>query len=212
MIIPPPTGPRRTPWLRIVAAVWLIALSGGLASVKMDAVRLSAPAAPSPLPARLDALDARLEQVEQRLASLGKAPQAVAPEALEGVRTQLEERLAGVEANLAAVNSEMQDLLALQSRFDKLEATWRAAIKPSPSVRVSAPRPVKAVAPPFQVLGLEVRGGEPFVTVAPPGATSLEQLRLLPVGESEQGWRLQSIDASHAVFRVNGQTQRLVLP
>ena len=43
-------------------------------------------------------------------------------------------------------------------------------------------------------------------------ATSLGSVRLLREGDAEGGWHLQSIEARAAVFRVDGQVQRLAVP
>ena len=70
----------------------------------------------------------------------------------------------------------------------------------------------KAPEPPFNVVGLELRGGERFVSIASRGATSLTDLRLLREGESIGAWQLQTIDAHAVVFLVDDQTVRVALP
>ena len=66
--------------------------------------------------------------------------------------------------------------------------------------------------PPFNVVGLELRGGERFVSVASHGAAALTGLRLLREGESIGAWQLQTIDAHAVVFLVDDQTVRVALP
>jgi hypothetical protein len=66
--------------------------------------------------------------------------------------------------------------------------------------------------PPFNVVGLELRGGERFVSIASHGAAALTDLRLLREGESIGAWQLQAIEAHAVVFRVDDQTVRVALP
>ena len=109
-------------------------------------------------------------------------------------------------------------MASLRSRLDEIEA--RAA-RPQPPTPPAAPArrapPAEAarpriVEPPFRLLGVELRGGERFLSVAPMAATSLGSVRLLREGDAEGGWHLQSIEARVAVFRVDGQVQRLAVP
>ena len=66
--------------------------------------------------------------------------------------------------------------------------------------------------PPFRVLGVELRGGERFLSITSTAAASLAGARLLREGDADGGWHLQSIEARAAVFRVDGQVQRLAVP
>ena len=66
--------------------------------------------------------------------------------------------------------------------------------------------------PPFDVVGLELRGGKSYVSIESRGATALTDLRLLREGESIGAWQLQAIDAHAVVFRVDDQTVRVALP
>ncbi|WP_431819416.1 hypothetical protein [Burkholderia sp. F1] len=212
MIISTPSQPRRMPLLRLATAAWLLALSSGLVIVMQDVHKLSAPPAPSPLAGQIDALTARVGQAEQQLAAIKRQPAPLAPEALTAARTERETRLTQVEASLAA-RADAQALEALQTRVEKLEASPARAPMAAATGRPT-PTPAKPVKvlPPFQVLGVELRGGQRFLTVAPLDATNLNQSRLLRVGESDGGWTLESIDATQASFRVSGKTRHLVLP
>ena len=70
----------------------------------------------------------------------------------------------------------------------------------------------KTPEPPFSVAGLELRGGERFLSIAAPGVAAVRELRLLREGDAIGAWQLQVIEAHAAVFRVDGQTQRIALP
>jgi len=125
----------------------------------------------------------------------------------------LDERIARVEAAQSAdtVAIDLQTLQArvngIEARLDKTRQTAAAPVRRAPEVA----KPVAPV-PPFQVVGVELRGGERFLSVVSPDAASLAGVRLLREGDSDGGWRLQSIEARSVVFQVSGQTQRIALP
>ena len=78
--------------------------------------------------------------------------------------------------------------------------------------RVAEAAKPKVQEPPFSVVGLELRGGERFLSIAAAGASSLPDVRLLREGESVGPWQLQTIEAHAAVFREDGQTLRVAVP
>ncbi|MFA0941297.1 hypothetical protein ACDH53_28435, partial [Pseudomonas tremae] len=77
---------------------------------------------------------------------------------------------------------------------------------PVPSRKATAQTKVPEAPPPFSVVGVEYRGGERFLSVAPPGSTQLSQLNLIRPGEMVAGsnWQLNSLDDSRALFSING--------
>lgn len=206
---------RHIPWFHIVVSVWLFALSIGLVVVTLDVVSLDIPPEPSPQAGPSEALVARLGQVEQQLAAIMRRTPPVTPETLAETRKALETRLTQIETSLVD-QSTQQSLLALQSRVDKLESSPPSAITnvvaPTSRSSSTSTKPPKAPRPPFQVMGIELRGGERFLTVAPPGATSMSQIHLMRVGESEGNWMLESIGTKQATFRVKSKTLKLVVP
>jgi hypothetical protein len=74
------------------------------------------------------------------------------------------------------------------------------------------PAKPKLPEPPFSVVGVELRGGERFLSVASLKASSVLDVWLLRAGDAVGAWHLQAIEARAAVFRVDGQTQRIALP
>ncbi|PHN67606.1 hypothetical protein AO286_25600 [Pseudomonas syringae] len=63
------------------------------------------------------------------------------------------------------------------------------------------------------MVGVEYRGGERFLSVAPPGSTQLSQLNLIRPGDMVAGsnWQLNSLDDSRALFSINGSPRILPL-
>ncbi len=62
---------------------------------------------------------------------------------------------------------------------------------------------------PFTVIGIEYRGGERFLYVAPPGSTQLNQIYLIRHRDAVAGtaWRLNALDGRSARFDVAGTPQ-----
>ncbi|MGZ7153888.1 hypothetical protein ACXWOD_10385, partial [Streptococcus pyogenes] len=78
--------------------------------------------------------------------------------------------------------------------------------------RTAEPANPKVPEPPFNVVGVKLRGGERFLSVAAPKASSVLDVWLLREGDAVGAWHLLAIEARSAVFRVYGQIQRLALP
>jgi type II secretory pathway pseudopilin PulG len=84
-----------------------------------------------------------------------------------------------------------------------------ATTKPKKTAR-SKPTPLL---PPFSVLGIERRGGERFLAVAPVASHTLADVRLLRSGEPFGDWRLKSVETHSAIFAVAARPdQTLLLP
>ncbi|MER2046278.1 MAG: plasmid transfer protein [Pantoea agglomerans] len=89
--------------------------------------------------------------------------------------------------------------------------------KPQPSQRaVSSPKKAKrsvrhAVMPaaPFELTGIERRGGQTFAVVIPRGVTVISSMRLLSPGDGFMGWTLRALEGNAALFSVNGSAVRL---
>lgn len=118
-----------------------------------------------------------------------------------------------------------QDLIVLAAKLDQVEGglqdlkTNRAATVAKPK-SASPQRKPEAVAakpieppPPFNIIGIEYRGGERFLSVAPPGSSSLSDLYLVHPGDSvgATSWRLASLDGTSARFTVNGSARTVAL-
>lgn len=92
---------------------------------------------------------------------------------------------------------------------ERLGKTWQTAstaLPPQPAAMSALPKR------PFRVLGVELRGGERFLSVTPITTGSLAATRLLRKGDAFGDWRLHSIDAHVAVFGVNGLRVRVAVP
>ena len=181
----------------------------------VDSVRLSRlieQSRSSAQDAQVQALATRVSDLEHQAEATKRQPKPVVQGDFDAARQALEERLAHVEQAQAA-DAHGEDIKALQARVGVLEARLkkRAPSATAPRKTAETTKP-KVPEPPFDVVGLELRGGERFVSIASRGATALTDLRLLREGESIGAWQLQAIDAHAVVFRVDDQTVRVALP
>ncbi|WKW30661.1 chemotaxis protein [Pseudomonas viridiflava] len=129
-------------------------------------------------------LDPMLEQWAQEIQELRDG---LAARATEADMTALRARLEQVE----------QQLLDLRSK-PSVPSPMPSNAKPKKTVR---PQPIP-LSPPFSVLGVESRGGERFLVIAPHDSRSLVDIRLLHDGEQVGTWRLKALEATSAIFTV----------
>ncbi|QTP58157.1 hypothetical protein HNO53_05140 [Billgrantia antri] len=159
---------------------------------------------------RLTRLDQRLEQAEQQVQETASAITA-----RQAQLEQLEPRLASLAEELSRLDSELNLRITAQNEqihalSERLEQSRQAASRPAPARQ--APRPAAPPSPSFQVTGVESRGGRPYVGVSPNGLSSLRDIRLLGIGDRQDGWELTRIRGTHAVFSRNGRSVDVQIP
>ncbi|ROM50891.1 MULTISPECIES: chemotaxis protein [Pseudomonas] len=113
----------------------------------------------------------------------------------------------------------VKDLTALSGRFEHVEQQL-LELKTQPTLpppTSSANKPKKTarpksvpLSPPFSVLGVESRGGERFLAVAPHDSSSLIDVRLLHAGEQFGAWHLKVLEPHSAIFSVAAQPDQTV--
>lgn len=137
-------------------------------------------------------------------------------------RTGPSQELASLQASAARLQQAQQEMAArlnaLAEQLNALKAV-PAAATPAPEktpieVKKQLPvksRPTAVVArhAPFVLTGVEIRGAESWVAVAPRGYHSLSQIALIGEGETVSGWTLVRAGYSEATFRVNGRLTAL---
>lgn len=207
----PPEFRRQFP--RVAAVVCLAALS---TFVVIDHIRARTTQTEE-AKARLEvtaALDNKLGAMDRRLDSIAQQPPSVSESRFASSSRTLDVRLARVEQSTSNIPAR-QDLTALDERVRILEARVKSQVsRPSlatdrAQTRRQQPEPPES--PPFTPIGTEMRGGEQFLSLMPPGAHSSTEIRLLHSGDSEGDWTLEAIEGKSAVFRIHGRTQRITL-
>lgn len=210
----PPFG-GTTGWLRATTWTWVLSISlltvGNTAAlfhaVQTTLRQPSSVHASDALSLHLDGLETRVHAIESRQ----QQPRVNHTDELIVLKQRLdtvEQALPGgaVQADAPALYARMEHL---ESKVGELQRSSRAPRKPPPPAKPPQP---KHTDPPFIALGVELRGGERFVSVGPRNATALSQILLLRIGESEAGWRLDAITQGRAIFRSNDQVRSFVLP
>ena len=214
MTIPqlPEENAGRARWFKIAAAAWLLLVSVLAVVNSVGLSRLSEQSQASAQDTHVQALNTRVAELEQQAAASKNQPKPVTQPDFEAARKALDERLTQVEQAQAA-DAHAGDLQALQARMGDLEARMKRTAAPAAAPRRTAePAKPKVPEPPFNVVGVELRGGERFLSVTAPKASSVLDVWLLREGDAVGAWHLLAIEARAAVFRVDGQTQRLALP
>lgn len=212
-VAPDSADRRRATLLRVATATWLLLIS---AAVLIDHVALSnlAEQAETRAPgAQVAVLEGRLADLAEQVELVRRQPAAVAQARYDTEHQAVTQRLADIEL-AQGERLVAGDLRPLQDRLAHLEA--RQAQRP---ISQAAPRPPapetprpKPAGPSFQVLGVELRADERFLSIRPHGASALSQVRLLRVGEEEDGWRLETIEDGSATFHRAGERLRIAVP
>lgn len=212
-----PATESRPRFLRVVIAVWLVLVS---TIALVDHVALSQLSAEvRPYGSEVSILYERVLELDRQVDGVASQPAAVSEERFDEARQGWEARIAQLEQAVgnAAPRDELapvQDRLnAVETRLANLRQTRPAPASRAPSPPETAPKATpEIIVPPFAVLGIESRGGEPFLSIAPTGANTLGQVHVLRVGETYSDWRVEKLNGTTAEFRVADRLVRIELP
>lgn len=177
------------------------------------------------LQSRLSGIDDRLDTVagkpmvsmddfrasQQALAMRIDAAQAAAAQAQDMARTSASaSELVVLKADLESLTGKMQKM-AISRPAAVATAKPPESSKPKPKPPAAKSAALPPAPPPFQMVGLEYRGGERFLAIAPSGSTRLSQIYLIRPGEVVSGstWYLKSVNDRTATFDVDGATRTL---
>ena len=155
----------------------------------------------------LNALLTRLTKVDERLDAVdGK--HLVTNDDFRSGQQALSNRIDAIQAYAKQASKNTQDLsmrvtaaeeqvMVLKASIEMIEIRLQELSKPlttEPPVIAPLPKPVirkkpppAPQPPPFTVIGIEYRGGERFLSVAPPGSTQLSQINLIRPGDGVTG-------------------------
>lgn len=203
----------RPSWPWIAAGIWLLLISVLAIVNSVGLSRLAEQGRARAQDARVQALATRVSELEQQAEAIKRQPKPVTQADYDTAHQALDERLTQIE-KAQATYDQASEIQALQARLGAIENRLKKSAASMATAPRHAPEPPKPAVPepPFNVVGLELRGGERFLSVVVPTATSMRDVRLLREGDTLGIWHLQSLEAHVAVFRVDGQTQRIALP
>ena len=168
---------------------------------------------------RLDAVDGKhlvtnddFRSGQQALSNRIDAIQAYAKQASKNTQdlsmrvTAAEEQVMVLKASIEMIDIRLQEL-------SKPQASEPPVVAPPPKPVIRKKPPPAPQPPPFTVIGIEYRGGERFLSVAPPGSTQLSQINMIRPGDGVTGtsWKLKSMDGRLAHFEVAGLSRTLTV-
>ncbi|AZF53204.1 hypothetical protein C4J85_2719 [Pseudomonas sp. R4-34-07] len=207
-----PTHLNRSRLTRVVVVTWLALLSIALVVLTVSLTRLEAQRRQDAPDTQIAELQTRALELEAFRASVEAAPAVVTESEFQSMRDHWQQQWDTLDQRQQDLAS-ATDLPALKSRLDALVQQINTAkpVATKPPSRAAKPRAVSS-APTFQLLGIELRGGERFLAIQPNDTTGLAAIRLLRVGDAEGRWQLVALEPGSAQFRIGRQTQRLPLP
>ena len=204
---------------QILAIVWLLVLSAVALVQESRLSDLTPDGDDSLQTTQLAVLETRLNELHSQLAN---PPESLTQAQWHSIEETWQQRFDALEARLPATDTESasateEALSRLSERLDQFDArleTLRSPPVPPPTPPSRSPRPIKpqTLAPPFTLLGVELRGGEQRLSIVPSGSATLAQVRLLRLGDREGDWVLITLDNRHATFRVGSQQRQIPLP
>jgi len=157
----------------------------------------------------LNGIASRLES----FAAQNPGSQATLASSQQGIEQRLTQLSREITARVPA-----EDFQSLRDRVQAVEKqamTARRSVPRPPSTNTTVAAPVQKLPllqPPFSIIGIELRGSQRFLSIAPFGATAIGELRMLRPGDSESGWRLDALGDKTAQFTVDGVHHQLTLP
>ncbi|WP_397453216.1 hypothetical protein [Pseudomonas sp. NA-150] len=114
-----------------------------------------------------------------------------------------------------------KDLTALSAEVEVIEqglkqlkslTQERTSTLTKPAQQTVSTAKSRDTAPPFTLVGVEHRGGEPFLAVSPDQNTQLSDIHLMRTGDTQSGWHLLSLESGKAQFTLpNGRRQALII-
>ncbi|OYT82123.1 MAG: methyl-accepting chemotaxis protein [Pseudomonas sp. PGPPP4] len=174
---------------------------------QMDGFAGGKPVQDADFRASQQALSQRIDTAQAMLVEIQRANQT----ALQGMAQAGD--LVVIEAKIEGLQNDLGDLRRRAVEPAKAPPPLIVPKQRSAPATARKPEPPKPVdtPPPFTVVGIEYRGGERFLSVAPPGSTQLSELYLVRPGDNVGGtrWRLANLDDRQAQFSVDGATRTL---
>ncbi|HCN01623.1 plasmid transfer protein [Pantoea sp. RSPAM1] len=128
---------------------------------------------------------------------------------------QLQQQLGQLSQTVQTSASVIEVLKQQAEAAPKAPEPEKASPQPSQKAAHSPKKAKRSVrhavmpAAPFELTGIERRGGQTFAVVIPRGVTVISSMRLLSPGDGFMGWTLRALEGNAALFSVNGSAVRL---
>ncbi|WP_241629009.1 hypothetical protein [Rosenbergiella epipactidis] len=163
----------------------------------------------APLQAQLTMLQQQFEASQMQLGDMADKPALAALQRkVEALDKQQSEQAASVMALKTELSSFQEQVHSLNQHSVNV-----AAVMPEAEAvkKKSIPKAQRPVIAPFDLTGIERRGGITFAVIAPQSVTQLTDIALMEPGQTRQGWTLLAITGQQAQFRVAGKNQTLTV-
>jgi hypothetical protein len=121
-----------------------------------------------------------------------KLVQIAKPKADEATLLSLKTDLLALHANVEAMQKELAEVRRM--------ADLRPQSVVKPATLLTVRKKPRKLSVPFALIGLEYRGGESFLAVSPLQNAQLQNVQLLRPGDSQEGWRLETLTSENAHF------------
>jgi len=140
----------------------------------------------------------------------------------------VEEKLLSLERSVQQMRDQQQsqnisdELSRLNQRLDGIDEQIKAlqqipkTVQPINPASKETPKPRSYPEADFVLLGVELRGAQQLLSVAPKGSRSIGEIRLLQigdtVGDTVGAWQLKAFDNTQATFTSNGRSKTFTIP
>lgn len=152
----------------------------------------------------ITSLNRRLEEVQQfQLDQYLKQSQVTEDSPTKEDITNLQSQIATLQFQISSVNQKIYEL----NKQNITSVVNNQTTNTGNATTTTAKPIVRPLKPNFAIVGIESRGGQLFVAVAPSSSAKLNQITLLREGDSYRGWQLKTIRTNAAVFNVSGRQQ-----
>lgn len=215
----------------LILSLCLALLAGALGYEHHQLTKLTNSLASTADKDSLNALLTRLAKVDERLDTVDgkhlvsnddfRSSQQALTNRIDAVQAYAKQATGSAEELSRNVRAAEQQVLQLKaslelidSKLEELSKSRAAPLSVAPPIKPSLrKKPPPPQPPPFTVIGIEYRGGERFLSVAPPGSTQLSQVNLIRPGDGVAGtaWRLKALDQQLAHFDVAGMAKTLTV-
>ncbi|MFD1260419.1 MULTISPECIES: hypothetical protein [Entomomonas] len=149
-------------------------------------------------------LNRRLEEVQQfQLDQYLKQSQATEDSPSKDDIANLQTQITTLQFQISSVNQKIYEL----NKQNITSVVNNQTTNTGNATTTTAKTVVRPLKPNFAIVGIESRGGQLFVAVAPSSSAKLNQISLLREGDSYRGWQLKTIRTNAAVFNVGGRQQ-----
>jgi|GEM_PF-1606522 len=215
----------RSPWFTVTLTAWLLFLSVIVWATVMQLhherqFRLAkgtetpgSSLAESVLAERVEGMAARLQTETTRLREATETELASVQQSLEEKTSAVTEQLTGQAVEMGKELATLRgEIKALEARLDNERQTVITSSRVEPTQPQPVRQPLPSIKPPFQVIGVEQRGVERFLTVMRQGSQTVADIQLLRVGTRFGAWLLEAIEEDQAIFRIEDAIVRVPIP